>query len=201
MDKTIPNRDIIDVTQDAVLNAASNVINVIETTAHELSVHNEPFYLTAEFWVAMAFVLALIVIANPFVSMFRKLTKERARAISKQISDAVNLKEEAQKLLADYERKYRGAEKEAADILAKSEKEIELIKKNALARLEAEIAIRERDAKARIKAAEDVATREVVDKVTDVTLDLVKKILSDSLDEKALDKLIDLSIDNLKRQV
>ena len=200
MDKTIPNRDIIDVTQDAVLNAASNVINVIETTAHELSVHNEPFYLTAEFWVAMAFVLALIVIANPFVSMFRKLTKERARAISKQISDAVNLKEEAQKL-ADYERKYRGAEKEAADILAKSEKEIELIKKNALARLEAEIAIRERDAKARIKAAEDVATREVVDKVTDVTLDLVKKILSDSLDEKALDKLIDLSIDNLKRQV
>ena len=129
------------------------------------------------------------------------MTKERAKMISKRIADAVNLKEEAQRLLADYERKYRGAEKEAADILAKSEKEIELLKKDALAKLEVEIAIKEKEAKARIKAAEDVATKEVADKTADMTLSLVKKILNDSLDDKALTQLIDVSIDNLNKHV
>ena len=201
MDNSMPNKDIIDATQDAVLNAASTVVEVLETTANELNVHSEPFYLTAEFWVAMAFILAVIVIAKPVGLAFKKMTKERAKMISKRITDAVNLKEEAQRLLADYERKYRGAEKEAADILAKSEKEIELLKKDALAKLEAEIAIKEREAKARIKAAEDVATKEVANKTADMTLSLVKKILNDSLDDKALSQLIDVSIDNLNERV
>ncbi len=201
MDNSMPNKDIIDATQDAVLNAASTVVEVLETTANELNVHSESFYLTAEFWVAVAFILAVMAIAKPVGLALKKMTKERAKMISKRIADAVNLKEEAQRLLADYERKYRGAEKEAADILAKSEKEIELLKKDALAKLEVEIAIKEKEAKARIKAAEDVATKEVADKTADMTLSLVKKILNDSLDDKALTQLIDVSIDNLNKHV
>jgi len=199
MTNSMPNKEIIDATQDAVLNAATNVVNAIETTANELSGHNEPIYLTAEFWVAMAFVLAVVALVRPVGRMFAKMLRTRAKNISKKISEAVELKEEAQKLLAEYERKYRGAKKEAAEIVARSEREIEMIKRDALAKLEANMAIKERDATARLKNAESEATKEIVEKTTDVTLSAVKKILNDSLDDKALSQLIDVSIENLKK--
>ncbi|MBE6454281.1 MAG: hypothetical protein E7017_05305 [Alphaproteobacteria bacterium] len=199
MTNSMPNKEIIDATQDAVLNAATNVVNAIETTANELSGHNEPIYLTAEFWVAMAFVLAVVALVRPVGRMFAKMLRTRAKNISKKISEAVELKEEAQKLLAEYERKYRGAKKEAAEIVARSEREIEMIKRDALAKLEADMAIKERDATARLKNAESEATKEIVEKTTDVTLSAVKKILNDSLDDKALSQLIDVSIENLKK--
>lgn len=199
MTNSMPNKEIIDATQDAVLNAATNVVNAIETTANELSGHNEPIYLTAEFWVAMAFVLAVVALVRPVGRMFAKMLRTRAKNISKKISEAVELKEKAQKLLAEYERKYRGAKKEAAEIVARSEREIEMIKRDALAKLEADMAIKERDATARLKNAESEATKEIVEKTTDVTLSAVKKILNDSLDDKALSQLIDVSIENLKK--
>lgn len=199
MTNSMPNKEIIDATQDAVLNAATNVVNVIETTANELGGHNEPIYLTAEFWVAMAFVLAVVALARPVGKMFAKMLRTRAKNISKKISEAVELKEEAQKLLAEYERKYRGAKKEAAEIVARSEREIEMIKRDALSKLEADMAIKERDATARLKNAESEATKDIVEKTTDITLSAVKKILNDSLDDKALSQLIDVSIENLKK--
>ena len=61
------------------------------------------------------------------------------------------------------------------------------------------MAIKERDATARLKNAESEATKEIVEKTTDVTLSAVKKILNDSLDDKALSQLIDVSIENLKK--
>lgn len=200
MSQPMPNKEIIDATQDAVLNAASTVAGALESTAHELGAHGaEPFYLHAEFWVGAAFVLAVFGLAKPVGSALSKLLRGRGEAIAKRIQDAVSLKEEAQKLLADYERKFRGAEKEANDILSRSEREIELIKKETLAKLDAEMEIKEKEAKIRLKTAESDAAKEIANKTADVTLAVVKKVLEDSLDEAALDKLIDSSIEQFKK--
>ena len=196
MTSTVQNSEIIDVTQDAVL----NVVSAIENTAQELSAHHgEPFYLSAEFWVAMSFVLTVIVLFRPIGKAFVKAMKNRHKSISKKIGDAVALKEDAQKMLAEYERKFRGAEKEAKNILIRSEKEIEVIKKEALAKLDAEMAIKEAEAKMRLKTAEESASKEIASKTAEVTISAVKAILDKSLDNKALDQLIDLSIDELEK--
>lgn len=195
MTHAVQNNDIINATQDAVLNA----VNVLEATAHELSSHHEPFYLSAEFWVAMSFVLTVVVLFRPVGKMFVKGMKNRSKAISKRIGDAVALKEEAQKMLAEYERKFRGAEKEAKDILMRSEREIEMIKKEALAKLDAEMLAKEAEAKIRLKTAEENASREIATKTADITMSVVKTILKESLDDKALNQLIDRSIDELKK--
>ena len=101
--------------------------------------------------------------------------------------------------MADYERKFRNTHQEAAEILAKSEREIEALKKETFARLEADMAAKERDAKARLKAAEENATQEVADKTADLTIGAVRKILNERLDNSALDKLIDESISRLDK--
>ena len=200
MTDVLSNKGIIDATQDAVLNAASSVASVLENTAAEMGAHhNEPFYLSAEFWVAMAFVLAVGSLIRPVSKMLVKMLRKRSQKIEQRIAEVNKLKEEAQKLLADYERKFRGAKKEAASILAKSEREIEMIKKDTLARLEAEMALKEKEAKDRLKAAEDNAAKEIADKTADMTLAIVRKILADSLDDKALSLLIDASIDDLQK--
>ncbi len=191
------NLEIIDATQDAVLNAADSVVTAIETTAHELGGHAEPFYLSAEFWVAVSFVLVVAALALPISRMAGHLLRKRARRIGKRIEDAANLKEDAQKLLAEYERKARHAKQEAQEILARSEREVNLLRKDQLAKLERDMTIRSRDAKARIKSAQDKAAQEIAEQTATRTIQTVKAVLLQKLDAKAQDKLIDESINRL----
>jgi len=200
MTDVMSNREIIDATQDAVLNAASSVVSVLENTANELSSHHhEPFYLSAEFWVAMSFVLAVSFLVRPVGKLLVKMLKKRALKIEQRIAEANKLKEEAQRLLADYERKARNAKKQAAAILVKSEREIEMIKKESLAKLEIEMERRSKEAKDRLKAAEDEAMRDIADKTADLTMTLVKRILANNLDDRALGQMVDMAIEDLEK--
>ncbi|MBE6448130.1 MAG: F0F1 ATP synthase subunit B [Alphaproteobacteria bacterium] len=188
------NREIIDATQDAVLGAVDSVVSVIENTAHELGGHHEPFYLSAEFWVAMSFVFVVLFLAYPIAKKAKKMLRKRASAIGKRIEDAAVLKEDAQKLLAEYERKYRKAKQEAQEILSRAEKEVALLRKESLARLDSSMASKEREAKARIKSAQDAALKDVLDVTVDKTVATVKKLMAQKMDAKMQDKLIEQSI-------
>ena len=199
MSSGLPNKDIIDATQDAVLNAASSMVEVLGNTAQEFGA--EPLYLEAEFWVGAAFVAVILALARPVGKALIATLKRRSEIIEQNLKDAVALKEDAQKLLAEYERKFRSAEKEANDILLKSEREIENVKREYLAKLEAEMATREKDTRARVKAAEDDAAQEIANKTAELTLKTVKKILHDSMDEKVKSQMIDASIANLNKFV
>lgn len=199
MPEIMPNREIIDATQDAVLSAASSVVDVLENTVTELSHVDEAYYMHAEFWVGMAFVVAIVALSRPVIGLITKMLHARAGKIADKIQEAVLLKEDAQKLLSEYERKFRGVEKEVAGIINNSEREIELIKKEALAKLERDMEIKEREAKARLKTIEANAEKEISNKAADMTVSIVRKILNDSLDNTALSKLIDSSIDNLDK--
>ncbi len=197
IEENVPGKEIIDATQDAVLNAAGSVADVIETTAHELSGHGEVFYQSAEFWVAMSFVLVVVGLARPIGKIMYSLLKKRGETIANRISEAATLKEDAQKLLAQYEKKYREAEQEAQEILNRSEKEINFMKKENMAKLEKDMAMKEKDAKERIAAAQDKAVQEISSMAAALTIRVVKKVLTDGLTEKEQDKLIDESIDRI----
>lgn len=195
MEENIPNHEIIDATQNAVLNAAETVADVIETTAQEIGGHEEVFYQSAEFWVAMSFVLVVVGLARPIGKVLHSLLQKRGENIAERISSAATLKEDAQKLLAQYEKKYREAEQEAQEILSRSEKEINFFKKESMSKLEAEMANKECDAKARIAAAQDKAVKEISAMTSEVTIKAVKDVLRRQLTEKEIDRLIDESID------
>ncbi len=197
LDENIPNHEIIDATQDAVLSAAESVAEVIETTAHEIGGHGEVFYQSAEFWVAMSFVVVVVGLGRPIGKVLYALLKGRGEAIAERIKNAASLKEDAQKLLVEYEKKHHDAEQEAQDILQRSEREINFIKKESLARLEKDLAAKERDTKARIAASQDRAVQEVSRMAAGLTVRAVKKVLSEKLSEKEHDRLIEESIDKI----
>ena len=192
-------KEIIDAAQNAVMQAADDVSGIIENTAEQLHGHEAIFYQSAEFWVGVAFVLVVLLLAGPVGRLVRSMLNKRIDNITKRIHDAAELRDEAQKLLADYEKKFLNADKEAQAILNKSQKEIEYLKKENLAKLEEEMKIKEKEAEDRITASKEKAAREISDLTSELTIKTVKAAIVKNLDAKTQNKLIDDSISLITR--
>ena len=192
-------KEIIDAAQNAVMQAADDVSGIIENTAEQLHGHEEIFYQSAEFWVGVAFVLVVLLLAGPVGRRVRSVLNKRIDNITKRIHDAAELRDEAQKLLADYEKKFLNADKEAQAILNKSQKEIEYLKKENLAKLEEEMKIKEKEAEDRITASKEKAAREISDLTSELTIKTIKAAIVKNLDAKTQNKLIDDSISLITR--
>lgn len=192
-------KEIIDAAQNAVMQAADDVSGIIENTAEQLHGHEEIFYQSAEFWVGVAFVLVVLLLAGPIGRLVHSMLNKRIDNITKRIHDAAELRDEAQKLLADYEKKFLNTDKEAQAILNKSQKEIEYFKKENLAKLEEEMKIKEKEAEDRITASKEKAAREISDLTSELTIKTVKAAIVKNLDAKTQNKLIDDSISLITR--
>lgn len=188
------SKEIIDATQNAVINAAGNVAEAVENVGQEISGHGGPFYESPEFWVGLAFVAVVVLLARPVGRLLNVMLNKRIDGIANRITEVQKLNEDAQKLLAEYEKKYLNAEKEARNILKKSEREIEFLKDERLKKLENEMSIKQKEAESRIKAAQDEALREITNLTSDLTIAALKKALEQNLSDKTQDQLIDESI-------
>ena len=80
--------------------------------------------MDAAFWALVALVIFLgIVIYLKVPGMINKSLDERAERIRNELDEARRLREEAQQLLAEYQRKRKDAEKEAGELIAAAEHE------------------------------------------------------------------------------
>ena len=188
------NSEMMETTQNAVFDAAGAVAQVVENVEHEVSGHGGAFYENPEFWVGLAFVLVVLMLARPIGRIVNAMLNKRIEAIADRITEAQKLNEDAQKLLAEYEKKFLNAEKEAKNILRKSEREIELLKDERLKKLEAEMNMKKKEAEQRIKTAQESAVKEITALASDMTIKALKEVLAKSLDKKSQTKLIDESI-------
>ena len=188
------NSEMMETTQNAVFDAAGAVAQVVENVEHEVSGHGGAFYENPEFWVGLAFVLVVLMLARPIGRIVNAMLNKRIEAIADRITEAQKLNEDAQKLLAEYEKKFLNAEKEAKNILRKSEREIELLKDERLKKLEAEMNMKQKEAEQRIKTAQESAVKEITAVASEMTIKAWKEVLAKSLDKKSQTKLIDESI-------
>ncbi len=185
----------LDMIQNTLADTADAAVAAVENAAH----HYGAFYENPEFWVGVAFVLVVILLARPVSRMVRTMLEKRIDGIARRINDAQKLKDDAQKLWVEYEKKFLNAPNEAYEILKKSENEMEQLKDERIRRLEEEIKARENDAQNRIATAEQEAVREIRICGSELSIRAVKKILAEKLDETAQDQLIDRSIELLKK--
>ena len=89
----------------------------------------------ATFWALVALVIFLgIVIYMKVPGMITKAFDDRAGKIRNELEEARKLREEAQALLAEYQRKRKEAEEEAAEIVDAAKREAEMITAEAARR-------------------------------------------------------------------
>jgi F-type H+-transporting ATPase subunit b len=149
------------------------------------------------FWVAIAFfVFAGLMIWKARQPVLKGLDA-RAERIKAELDEAQRLREEAQKMLAEYKRKQRDVAKEAEDLLANARHEADLLRRQAAADLEQTLARREKAALEKIAQAETQAVLDVRAKAVDIAIAATAKLLSENVDATRDQALLDDAIKNL----
>jgi F-type H+-transporting ATPase subunit b len=158
--------------------------------------------LEAEFWVAVAFVI--------FVGILWKLgvhktavtaLDKRSQRIASELEEARKLRDEAQSILAESEKKRRQAEHEAQDIIAGARAEAERVAADAKQKAEEFVARRTAMAQQKIAQAESQAVAEVRAAAADAAVKASEKVLSQTVRGKVADDLIGQGIRDVKTKL
>ena len=156
----------------------------------------------ATVWVFLALLVFIgILLYMKVPGMAVAALDKRAAKIKADLEQARKLREEAEALLREYQRKRGEAEKEAAGIVEQAKREAEALGTEARARIEDYVARRTKAVESRIAQAEAQAVAEVRSRAIDVATTAASRILADEAQGQKGDELIDRSIDALRKNL
>ena len=158
--------------------------------------------LDAEFWVAVAFVafLGVLIYFGVHEMMVNYIDQRRDR-IKAELDEALRLKEEAQALLAQYQRKQREAEQEAAAIIAGAVAEAERMMAEAKTKMEEFIARRGKMAESKIAQAEAQALADVRAAAAEAAVSAAEKILTRIVKGEVAERLVVKGVEDVKTKL
>jgi F-type H+-transporting ATPase subunit b len=157
------------------------------------------FLFEPEFWVAVSFFLFLGTVI--YFGLHKKIATAldaRAASIAKELDEARRLREEAEKVLADYRRKQGDAAKEAEGIVSLASKEAEILAAETRRSMQEHFERRMKLAEDKISRAEADALREVRAAAADAAVAAAQTVIAEKLTPEAADKLVKQGIDALK---
>ncbi len=158
--------------------------------------------MPAESWVAIAFISFLGLLA--YLGVHRKIAEtidQRQSRIRSELGEARRLREEAQALLAEFERKAGTAEREAEEIVANAMAEAERLAVEAKARMEDFVARRTKMAETKIAQAEAQALADVRAAAADAAAAAAEKILAVAAKGKVAEDLLARGIDDVRKKL
>lgn len=154
-----------------------------------------------EFWVAVSFVIFMALLWKKIVAAFTGMLDARTEKIRQELDEAQRLREEAQSLLASYQRRQRDAQKEAEEIIAHAREEAERLRRQAAVDLENTLKRREAQAMDRIAQAETAAMQEVRSLTVDLAIAASRKLLSENMPQAQQDALVSQAVAELPKHL
>ena len=155
-----------------------------------------------EFWVAVAFVILMAVFA--YFGIHRTVLTaldHRSERIKAELDDARRLKEEAAKLLAEYQARRASAEREAEEIISGARADAERIAAEARTKMEDFVVRRTKTAESKIALAETQALADVRAAAADAAVTAATTILSQSVKGSVADDLLAKGIAEVKAKL
>jgi F-type H+-transporting ATPase subunit b len=135
-----------------------------------------------ELWVLVSFVLFLaLLVYYKIPDKVVKALDNRADRIRTELEEARRLREEAQSILADYQRKRRDAEKEAEDIIAMARREAQFYAEESRKALNESLQRRVRLAEEKISRAEEQAVQDIRSQSADAAVAAAETIVAREL--------------------
>jgi F-type H+-transporting ATPase subunit b len=155
-----------------------------------------------EFWVAVAFFILMGVFAYFGVHhTVLKTLDHRSERIKAELDDARRLKEEAAKLLAEYQARGASAEQEAQEIIANAKAEAERIAAEAKAKMEDFVVRRTKTAESKIALAEAQAVADVRAAAANAAVSAASSILSQSVTGDVASNLLSKGIAEVREKL
>jgi len=151
-------------------------------------------------FVSLLIFLGLIVYLK-VPGMMAKSLDDRADQIRNELAEAKRLREEAQHLLAEYQRKRKEAEAEAAHIVAAAEREAEMLTTEARKKTEEFVANRTALSEQKIKQAEADAMKAVRSAAVDLAIAAAESVLAKKADGSVQSGLFNDAIKEVKTRL
>jgi F-type H+-transporting ATPase subunit b len=159
-------------------------------------------FQSAEFWVGVAFVIfwGLMFYLGVPGKVFNQLDS-RGKRISDELAEAKRLRQDAERLLKEYEAKRAAAEREAADIVSNARAEAERLAQEAQEKLTDFIARRTASAEAKIAQAEAQASAEVRAAAVDAAIRASERVLRDEITGSTATSLLTSSLNDVRTKL
>lgn len=170
------------------------------TAANPAFAAKGPFFSlsNSNFVVLIAFLLFIAVLMYLKVpSLLGGMLDKRAEGIEAELEEARALREEAQTLLAGYERKQKEVQDQADRIVAQAKEEAKLAAEQAKEDLKTSIARRLAAAEDQIASAESAALKEVRDRAVTIAIGAAKDVIAKQMTAADANKLIESAIEDV----
>ena len=146
---------------------------------------------TDTFWALVGLILFIgVVIYFKVPGIVASFLDKRAIGIKNELDEARRLREEAQALLAEYQRKAREAEQEAEDIVQQAKREAAAYATEAMQRTDEYVTRRAKIAEQKIAQAESVALHEVRTLSAELAVSAAERILKAKVAGADAEKLV-----------
>ena len=147
-------------------------------------------------WTLVAFIIFVgIGLYLKAPKMITNLLDEQIQRVKKELSDAIELKEEANTLLAEYQRKKEDALKEADDIIANAKERAQIYEQAALTKSEEIIKRQEAQSIEKINQAELQAMSKIQQTIVEQSINAAEKLVSEKI---SVEKSEQIFADSLK---
>lgn len=159
-----------------------------------------PFFSlgNTDFVVLLAFVVFIVVLFYFNVpSLMAGMLDKRAEGITTEIEEARKLREDAQSLLASYERKQKEVQEQADRIVAAAKQEAVAAGEQARADLAKSVERRLATAQEQIASAQTAAIKEIRDQAITIAIAASRDIISQQMTTSERNRLIEDGIDQV----
>lgn len=161
-----------------------------------------PVWLDTYLWTLLPFLC--VVLLFWFMGVHKTvggMLDRRGKTIASELEQARDLREEAQELLAKYQRRQREAEEEAQGIIDQAKRDAKRMAEETREKLDEQLARRSRAAEEKIARAEAQAIAEVRNRTADVAIAAAEQIVRHRLDTQAGAALVDRAIANVRSRL
>ena len=152
------------------------------------------FFFEPEFYVLIAAIIFVAVVWKRGRQSLLGSLDARSARIREELDAARNLREEAERALAEYQAKQREAAAEAEAVLAHARAEAERVAAQAARDLEGALARRRRLAEERIAQEQQKALAEIRALAVDLAVAAARQVIAGAIDEARGTALIDAEI-------
>lgn len=161
-----------------------------------------PFYLSEKFFVAVAFVLFIASVFKPTFKFVTVKLDARGKEIEDNLQQSALLKQKAQEVLANYERRYVDFEKEAQVIISDAEKEAKRIIDGMEVEVGKELEKKMRLADERVRQYQLKMVNDINVALSDLAIKKAEEILGQELkDENKKASILNSSIAQIKKKL
>lgn len=155
----------------------------------------------ATFFALVAFTIFIVVLIWLKVpTMILSALDARSQAIAKELQEARRMREEAEKLLADYQAKRAGADAEARAIVETAKEQAAAVAEETRQSMLAAMARREKQVDDRIANAETKAVDEVRAAAAEAAIAAAERMIRERLNDQAQAALIEEGVGEMKRK-